>query len=104
MDWKEVNKRINDLPGCPVESYGQFCKICNKQIPMNKNVEFCGNCEKSMKRNGFVRVVRCKDCWHRDPERHTCRCGTHEWVKGKVMPVEDDFFCAEGERWDENHK
>ena len=76
----------------------QFCKICFKQIPMNKTVEFCSDCKDAMKRNGFVRVVRCKECKKRDPENHTCDCGTHEWVKGKVIPVPDDFFCADGEK------
>ena len=47
-----------------------------------------------------VPVVRCKDCVHRDPEDKRCDCGGHEWVKGKILPVKDDWFCADGERKD----
>ena len=46
-------------------------------------------------------VVRCKDCVHRDPEDKRCDCGGHEWVIGKVLPVEDEWFCAEGKKMDE---
>ena len=47
-----------------------------------------------------VSVVRCKECVHRDPEDHRCDCGGHEWVIGKIVPVEDDWFCADGKRKD----
>lgn len=46
----------------------------------------------------FVQVVRCKDCVHRDPEDKRCDCGGHEWFVGKIVPVADDFYCADGER------
>lgn len=42
-------------------------------------------------------VVRCKDCRHRDPEDHKCDCGQLERA-GCVFPVDDDYFCAYGER------
>ena len=45
-------------------------------------------------------LVRCGECKHRDPEDKRCDCGGHEWVKGKILPVEDDWFCADGERKD----
>lgn len=45
-------------------------------------------------------IVRCKDCVHRDPEDKRCDCGGHEWVIGKIVPVEDDWYCADGERKD----
>ena len=47
-----------------------------------------------------VPVVRCKECVHRDPEDHRCDCGGHEWIKGRVLPMPDDWFCADGERKD----
>lgn len=48
---------------------------------------------------GFLReLVRCGECKHRDPEDKRCDCGGHEWVKGKILPVKDDWFCADGER------
>ena len=42
-------------------------------------------------------VVRCKDCRHRDPEDRKCDCGQLERA-GCVFPVNDDYFCAYGER------
>ena len=42
-------------------------------------------------------VVFCKDCRHRDPEDHKCDCGQLERT-GCVFPVDDDYFCAYGER------
>lgn len=42
-------------------------------------------------------VVRCKDCRHRDPEDHKCDCGQLERA-GCVFPVDDNYFCAYGER------
>jgi len=42
-------------------------------------------------------VVRCKDCRHRDPEDHKCDCGQLERA-GCVFSVDDDYFCAYGER------
>lgn len=47
-----------------------------------------------------VPVVRCKDCKHRDPEDRKCDSGALERA-GCVFPVEDDYFCAWGERREE---
>ena len=44
-----------------------------------------------------VEVVRCKDCRHRDPEDHKCDCGKLERA-GCVFPMDDDYFCAYGEK------
>lgn len=43
-------------------------------------------------------VVRCKDCKYRDPEDKKCDCG-HAilWQ----LPRDDDWFCADGERRDD---
>lgn len=43
-------------------------------------------------------LVLCGECKHRDPEDKRCDCGGHEWVKGKILPVKDDWFCADGKR------
>lgn len=42
-------------------------------------------------------VVLCKDCRHRDPEDHKCDSGEME-RQGCLFPVDDDYFCAYGER------
>lgn len=46
---------------------------------------------------GAVRIVRCKDCKHRDPEDLKCDCGGLERA-GCILPVDDNYFCAHGER------
>ena len=48
----------------------------------------------------YVKVVRCKDCRHRDPEDHKCDSGEME-RQGCPFKVADDYFCAYGERGDE---
>lgn len=45
-------------------------------------------------------VVRCKDCKHRDPEDHKCDSGRLERA-GCIFAVDDDYFCADGERKEE---
>lgn len=45
-----------------------------------------------------VPVVRCKDCKHLDPEDKKCDCGhTILWQ----LPRDDNWFCADGERRDD---
>lgn len=41
------------------------------------------------------KVVRCKDCKHRDPGDLKCDCGKLERA-GCIFPVDDDYFCAYG--------
>lgn len=67
--------------------YGTYCKICNSLIIPNAN-GICPSCNDAMKRNGFVKVVRCKDCKHR-----TTLC--EKLIGGKV--AEENWFCADGE-------
>ena len=45
-------------------------------------------------------LVMCRNCKHRDPEDHKCDCGQLERV-GCAFSVDDDYFCAYGERGDE---
>ena len=44
-----------------------------------------------------IRLVRCKECRHRDPEDRKCDCGGME-RQGCPFPVDDDYFCAYGEQ------
>lgn len=46
-------------------------------------------------------VVLCKDCRHRDPEDHKCDCGQLERA-GCVFSVDDDYYCAYGEKREES--
>lgn len=44
-----------------------------------------------------VEVVHCKDCKHRDPENKICDCGNDiVWQ----LQRDDDWYCADGERTD----
>lgn len=43
------------------------------------------------------KVIRCKECKHRDPEDKMCDSGGPE-RSGCVFPVADDYFCAYAER------
>ena len=40
-------------------------------------------------------LVMCRNCKHRDPEDHKC---DHHWNAYSPIPVDDDFWCAYGER------
>ena len=42
------------------------------------------------------KIVRCKACRHRDPEDHKC---DHHWHSYSPLPVDDDFWCAYGEKY-----
>lgn len=46
-------------------------------------------------------VVLCRDCRHRDPEDKKCDCGQLERA-GCVFPVDDDYYCAYGEKREES--
>ena len=46
-------------------------------------------------------VVLCRDCRHRDPEDRKCDCGQLERA-GCVFPVDDDYYCAHGEKREES--
>ena len=60
-------------------------------------VELCWLCLSEIPAADVWPVVLCKDCRHRDPEDHKCDCGQLERA-GCVFPVDDDYFCAYGER------
>ena len=41
-------------------------------------------------------LVMCRNCVHRDPEDHKC---DHHWHAYSPLPVDDDFWCAYGEKY-----
>lgn len=41
-------------------------------------------------------LVMCRNCKHRDPEDHKC---DHHWHAYSPLPVDDDFWCAYGEKY-----
>lgn len=52
--------------------------------------------ELCLKSKSTQKLVRCKDCRHRDPEDRKCDSGQLERA-GCVFPVDDNYFCAYGE-------
>lgn len=82
----------------------EFEKVCNVCMAL-VNKPMCGDCSvadtvrkvKSIPAADVRPVVFCKDCRHRDPEDHKCDCGQLERA-GCVFPVDDDYFCAHGEK------
>lgn len=53
--------------------------------------------EMCFKSKSVQKLVRCKDCRHRDPEDLKCDCGGVE-RQGCPFTVDDYYFCAYGER------
>ena len=54
------------------------------------------DCVRNTPTADVVKVVRCKDCLHRDPEDKKCDCSFQ--ARGGIFPMEDDDFCSYGER------
>ena len=75
-------------------------KLIDLEEPYKVEIELNGHkCSVSVigKLVDAIPVVRCKDCRHRDPEDRKCDSGEME-RQGCVFPVDDDYFCAYGER------
>lgn len=89
-DWvDDLDKQINDSVNCP--HLRSNYKVCKTQLLD------CIHAIKEMPAADVRTVVRCKDCRHRDPEDRKCDSGEME-RQGCVFPVDDDYFCAYGER------
>ena len=75
-------------------SYGMYCRICNKLIIPSKDC-ICVECKDALKRNGYVKVVRCKDCkYYSEPtDEKAGGC----LIKAGYFPVSENWFCADGE-------
>lgn len=41
-------------------------------------------------------LVMCRNCKHRDPEDFKC---DNHWHSHSPLPVDDDFWCAYGEKY-----
>lgn len=68
-----------------------------KAIAPNDMVEEMRMKLKKIESNDIGRVVRCKDCAHRDQENHSC-----DFSLATCLPFfpSDDDFCSYGERRD----
>ena len=89
-----------------LELINEDCKYKN---PTNEYTKGCNEvCDwaiktiKSIPTADVVKVVRCKDCIHRDPEDKRCDCSFQ--AKGGVFPMSDDDFCSYGEMLKEDEE
>lgn len=89
-----------------LELINEDCKYKN---PTNEYTKGCNEvCDwaiktiKTIPTADVVKVVRCKDCIHRNPEDKTCDCSFQ--AKGGIFPMGDDDFCSYGEMLKEDEK
>ena len=77
----------------PTNEYTKGCnEVCDWAIKTTKTIPTAD----------VVKVVRCKDCIHRNPEDKTCDCSFQ--AKGGIFPMGDDDFCSYGEMLKEDEK
>ena len=67
--------------------------------PIGRIINFGENILRNIPAADVQPVVMCKDCRHRDPEDRKCDSGQLERA-GCLFPVDDNYFCAYGERMD----
>lgn len=122
----DIAKRCHDLVenGCGNDNDERLYRVMPKYVNadkiiehLNDEIEGCGDCDvysqpvvygtrlgleysKSLVETAetadVVRIVRCKDCIHRDPEDKKCDCSFQ--AKGGIFPMDDDDFCSYGEK------
>lgn len=73
-------------------SDGTFCRICHRLMVPNRE-QICVECQDSMKLAGYVKVVRCKDCKHFEPDGIYTMCYRHNGLSQNA-----DWYCADAER------
>ena len=86
---KEIAEYGAQLAGCYSAGIARY---------MNKMLDYIiAEVDRAPSVNAVI-VVRCKDCKYRDPEDKKCDCG-HAilWQ----LTRDDDWFCADGERRDD---
>jgi hypothetical protein len=70
------------------------CHICGRMKPMTE-ATICDSCKDAMKRNGYIKVLRCKDCKYGEKVNDVYICGKE---RGFGIAHEPSWFCADGER------
>lgn len=80
---------------CVYKTFGGWCGLtaCIRRSP---TTEIVANPVAVIPKD-YVKVLRCADCMHRDPEDKKCDCGG---LEGLFLPRPDDWYCADGERRD----
>lgn len=61
-----------------------------------KELEYSKSLVETAETADVVRIVRCKDCIHRDPEDKKCDCSFQ--ARGGIFPMDDNDFCSYGEK------
>lgn len=74
-------------------------KACKEIASHNGYGDICyteSQCKNFIFIDDVLKVVRCRECIHRDPEDKKCD-GSFQ-AKGGIFPMSDDDFCSYGER------
>lgn len=83
---KKTNEKVDEVE----MSDGMYCMICNKLMIPSKE-QICSECKEALRRAGYVKTVRCKDCKYYDYFN-----GCMSWHD--VNSNNDNWYCADGER------
>lgn len=95
----KIISHLNDeLEGCG------DCDVCFRPVAYGTylGLQYARSIVETAETANVVKVVRCKDCIHRNPEDKTCDCSFQ--AKGGIFPMGDDDFCSYGEMLKEDEK
>ena len=89
----KIIEHLND----EIERCGDY-DVCFKMVTYGTRLglEYSKSLVETAEIADVVRVVRCKDCIHRDPEDKKCDCSFQ--AKGGIFPMDDNDFCSYGEK------
>ena len=99
IDADKIMEHLNDeIEGC------KDCEACFRPVTYGTRLglEYSKSLVETAETADVVRIVRCKDCIHRDPEDKKCDCSFQ--ARGGIFPMDDNDFCSYGERRKEDAK
>ena len=93
IDANKIISHLNDEIEACVD-----CDVYSKPVGYGTRLglEYSKSLVETAETADVVKVVRCGDCIHRDPEDKKCDCSFQ--AKGSIFPMDDDDFCSYGER------
>lgn len=93
IDADKIIEHLNDeIEGC------KDCDECFRPVTYGTRLglEYSKSLVETAETADVVRIVRCKDCIHRDPEDKKCDCSFQ--ARGGMFPMDDNDFCSYGEK------
>ena len=93
IDADKILSHLND----EIEACGD-CDVYSKPVVYGARLglEYSKSLVETAETTDVVRIVRCKDCIHRDPEDKKCDCSFQ--ARGGIFPMDDNDFCSYGEK------